>query len=167
MNGTKRPDSDKLAAAMAWIITGSAEEASKSCEIPGRTIRTWMEKDDWADYVAEARRLKQDELDAKLTRVIHEATKVIIEGLEKGDEVMDKQGNILRRKVAAKDAAFIASILSDKRTLLRGEPTKITSSQKGSKDALEEIKKGLEKIGNKEVELKALKPENVDDEHLH
>jgi hypothetical protein len=127
-----------------------------------------MEKDDWADHVAEARRLKQEELDARLTEIIHKATEVMAEGLIYGDEVMSKTGEIVRRRVPAKDAAFIASILADKRTLIRGEPTSITKASKSSKDALAEIKKGLEEIGKKEEDYK-LTPtsDNDDKDHVH
>jgi hypothetical protein len=73
----------------------------------------------------------QDQLDAELTGIISKATSEIVDRLENGDEVLDKNGNTRRKKLSSRDLTMVLAILFDKRALIRGDPTsrteKITS----------------------------------------
>lgn len=152
--GIKRPISDRLQAALCWIITGSAKEAGELCGIPGRTILNWMEEPSWEILVAEARKIRQGELDAKFTRVIHKAMDELVDRLDRGDEVVTKNGDTVRRKVSAREAAWIAGVLSDKRAILRGTPTSI-SSKVGGKEERDTLKKQLEALGSSDMDDQA------------
>lgn len=147
--GIKRPLSDRLNAALAWLITGDTEKAELICGVPGRTIRDWMREDSWEHLVNEAKRLKQSELDAKFTKIIHRAVDEVADRLDNGDEVIAKDGTKVLRKLSGREAAWIAAILSDKRAILRGEPTSISKRQ-NSREHLSEVQKQLEMVG-KEV----------------
>ena len=113
----------RIQAAIAWLITGSSEEAGALCNIPARTIRDWMGKVWWEEVLAEAKGIKQKELDALWTGLIHKSTTELRNRLDKGDPLMTKTGEIKFMPVKAKDLAIITSIAVDKRALLRNQPT--------------------------------------------
>jgi hypothetical protein len=113
----------KLEAAIAYIITGNAVEASKLCNVPDRTIRYWTTCPWWEDILAEAQRVKQKELDAIWTGLIHKAADGIRKRIDQGDATLTKSGEIKYVPIKAKDLAIIMSIATEKRALLRGQPT--------------------------------------------
>jgi hypothetical protein len=133
-------------------MTGTAAEAAKMAGIPYTTALDWMSQESWPSFVDAARKQCQSELDAKFTRIIHSATKEVIDRLENGEEAISRNGEVVRRKVSAKDSALIASVFADKRSILRGEPTNISRRQ-DAKKTLEEQKQDLEKAGAAEAAL--------------
>jgi len=145
-NRGKRPITDKLAAALAWLMTGSAEEAELLCGVPARTIREWTAQESWALFMEQARREKQAQLDSKFTAIIHKATDAILDRLENGDEVVAKDGSIHKKKVGIRDLAVVKAIAFDKRNIARGMPTSISSRQDPKKH-LADLKKELEVAG--------------------
>lgn len=102
----------RMQAALAWVVSGTAAEASRICGIPERTIADWAHCSWWGALVAEARRLKDEELDRKLTQVIDLAMKRLVERLERDEQI----NNI-------KDLAVTSAVAYDKRALMRGDPT--------------------------------------------
>ena len=146
------PMDDRIQAAIAWLITGSVDEASKLCNIPPRTIRDWMTKGWWEEVLSEAKTVKQKELDALWTGLIHKSTSELRKRLDDGDPIMTKTGTVAFMPVKAKDLAVITAIAVDKRALLRNQPTsrveKITIEEKliriGSK--LEELDTAEDRI---------------------
>lgn len=137
---------DKLRAALAYLISGNSIDASKNCGIPDKTIRDWTRETWWADYIAEARKEKNDELDAAFTSIMHKAVGEVQDRIENGDEVLEpKTGTKHRRKVSARDATLIAAVLTDKRAILRGEPTRISKTV-SEKDRLKDLAKDLEGV---------------------
>ena len=143
----------RIQAAIAWLITGSSEEAGVLCNIPGRTIREWMQKTWWEDVLAEAKGIKQKELDALWTGLIHKSTTELRKRLDAGDPVMMKTGDVRFMPVKAKDLAIITSIAVDKRALLRNQPT--------SRVERITIEEKLTRIGDR---LEALDKETVEKE---
>lgn len=114
----------KLEAAIAYIITGNSLEAAKLCNVPDRTIRYWTTMSWWEDVLAEAHRVKQKELDAIWTALIHKAADGIRKRIDQGEaRLIAKTGEIKQVPVTAKDLAVIMSIATEKRALLRGQPT--------------------------------------------
>lgn len=145
--GIKRPLSDRLSAALAWVITGDQYKAADLSGIPRETIKDWMTQENWADLVAQAKQIRQGELEGKFTKIIHKAADEVIDRLENGEKVISKNGEIVQKPVAARDAAWIAAVISDKRAILRGEPTSISKRQ-NAKDDLKDKKAELERLGN-------------------
>lgn len=137
---------EKLRAAMAYLITGNSVDASKVCGIPDKTIRDWTRETWWADFIADARKEKNDELDAAFTDILHKAIGQVKDRIEHGDEIVDaKTGTKNRRKVSARDATLVTAVLVDKRAILRGEPTRISKTI-SEKDRLKELAKDLEDV---------------------
>ena len=157
MQGKAWDMDSRIQAAIAWLITGDSEEAGKLCNIPGRTIRMWMNLPWWEEVLAEAKTTKQKELDALWTGLIHKSTTALRARLDQGDAVLTKTGEIRYLPVKAKDLAIITSIAVDKRALLRNQPTsrveRITVEEK------------LQRIGNKLAELD--QPEEDNQENVH
>jgi hypothetical protein len=129
----------KIDAAIAYIVTADSEAASKLCNVPGRTIREWMHSEWWGDVLEEAKLIKQKELDSTFTRIIHQATDQLIDRIEKGDVSIDKAGNRQYVPVKAKDLAWIAAIITDKRALARGQPTSRSERKVSVEEQLNKI----------------------------
>jgi len=137
---------DRMSAAMAYLITGNSIDAGKLSGIPERTIRDWTRETWWADVLGEARKEKNEELDAAFTDIIHKAMSEVKDRIVNGDEVVDvKTGAKERKKVSARDATLVGAVLVDKRAILRGEPTRISKSL-NEKDRLKELVSDLEGI---------------------
>lgn len=151
--GETRDLNDRITAAYAWIVTGSCEKASKLCGIPARTIRDWTNTDWWVDLIQEARKHKQQELDAQLTGIIHAAGEELMDRILNGDEVMKKDGTVARRKVPAGTLGIILATQVDKRAIIRGEPTSIRGEKKTIKEQLENVAKELQELGSIHDEL--------------
>lgn len=163
MANNKYGPKDKLRAALAYLISGNSLDASKNCGIPDKTIRDWTREVWWADYMAEARKEKNDELDAAFTDILHKAVGEVKDRITNGDEVIDtKTGNKNRKKVSARDATLVAAVLVDKRAILRGEPTRISKSI-SEKDRLKELVNDLEGIAG--VQEKEEKPQDTKKMH--
>lgn len=133
---------DKIEAAIAWLITGSSEEAGKFCQIPGRTIRSWMQQPWWEDILKEAQGRKQKELDAVWTGLIHKTAVELRDRIDNGETVVNtKTGTERKVPVKAKDLAIVMSIVVDKRALARGQATHRTEKVN--------VDERLSKIGNR------------------
>lgn len=132
---------EKIEAAIAWLVTGSSEEAGKFSGVPGRTIRYWMQQTWWEDILKEAQGRKQKELDAVWTGLIHSTAKQIKDRIDNGDSYVSKTGELKRVPVKAKDLAVVMAIAVDKRALARGQATHRTEKVN--------IDERLDKLGNK------------------
>lgn len=139
----------KIDAAIAYIVTADSEAASKLCNVPARTIRSWMQMPWWEDILAEAMSVKQKELDATFTRIIHQATDQLVERIEQGDVVLDKTGNKINMPIKGKDLAWIAAIITDKRAIARGQPTSRSEKKVSIEDHLSKLNSEFEKVGAK------------------
>lgn len=126
MKGTAWSVEQRIEAAIAWLITGSTVEAEKLCNIPARTIRAWMQESWWDDVLDQAKGIKQKEIDALWTGLIHQATEQLKDRIKDGDEYVDRHGNTHRVPVKAKDLAAIIERLVDKRAMARGQATSRT-----------------------------------------
>lgn len=102
----------RMQVALAWVVSGTNAEASRITGVPETTISGWTRQPWWESLVAEARRLKDAELDRKLSQVIDKAMERLVERLDKNESI----NNI-------KDLAVVAAVAYDKRALMRGDPT--------------------------------------------
>ena len=155
---------EKFQAVMAYITTGNSKQAQKYCIVPANTIRYWKANASWwPEAVAYAKQQKQEELDAKLTKIIDLAVDQVEDRLINGDEVLTKNG-IERKKMSGKDAATTGAILFDKRQLIRGDPTSRT--EKVSVDeSLAALKAGFERLSEEiqeKLDLRTIEGERLD-----
>ena len=143
---------DKIKAVAYYMVYGSCAEVERKTNIKASTVRRWkFEAPWWQPALAWLRRQKQDELDSELTNVIHESVAEIRDRVQNGEQHLVK-GEIVTVPMKGKDLAYISSILFDKRALIRGDITKISSQTVSN---LEQIKQELNK------HVKSLKEKDV------
>ncbi len=140
----------RLQAAMAYLACGFDSVKAASLlgnTVASRTIREWTETDWWPDAIAQAKPLLQLNLDAALTEIIHLAVDKSKTRLIEGDPYVKKDQTLGYKPVTAKDATMVAAIYSDKRALIRGEPTRRTETIKEGdrlQGVLDNLKKPVE-----------------------
>ncbi|WP_373088660.1 transposase [Zhongshania sp.] len=156
----------KIQAVMYYLaLGGNAKKVERKTGLKASTIRKWKASAPWWDMVmAKARAIKQDELDAQFTTIIHDVVDEIRDRVEKGDYKMDNKGNLHRVPMSGKELVVAASMLFDKRSLLRGDPTSI-KKQASPEDNLKNVEKRLLETINKAKEQNVVstqKPEFED-----
>lgn len=137
----------KLQAAMTYLTTGSVWAVHKATGIPKNTISDWKTRSSWwPDIIAQCKKVKQDELDAMFTEVIHLGIGETRDRIINGDPIYDsKTGEIKRVPMKGKDVATTAAILYDKRAVLRGDPTSIQKKE-STEDTLKLLAKKFEQF---------------------
>lgn len=116
-------EAQRNAAVAAYVTLGSFPKAAAVTGISESCIRLWA-KEEW--FQEAARRVGQEETDgikATFTRIAQAASAGLEDRLEKGDEVVLKDGTIVNKKVAAKELAIIAGVAVDKRNTLMDKGT--------------------------------------------
>jgi len=160
-NSRYKPE-QRLAAIVAWLTTQSDYEASRMTGIPASTIKTWRNYAIWwRDQLNMIKADRQEELDARLSQLINKTTREIEDRLDNGEEVIYKDGQVQRKKVGARDLAIIAGTLYDKRALIRGDATSISSTN-GTNDAMKTLEKRFEDMA-KQLQAKTIDGEVVED----
>jgi hypothetical protein len=97
----------KLRALAHFASSNSATEAARATGLPVSTVQTWLQNDDSHDYVVSVRQAMRTYIAADLVTITIQAQQVIQDRLTHGDEVVIAGGQTIRRKVSAKDAAYI------------------------------------------------------------
>lgn len=143
-NTDKYTPEQKIQAVMYYLaLGGNSKKVSEKTGLPSNTIRKWKSSAPWWDMVMKkARAIKQDELDAQFTVIIHDVVDGLKDRVFNGDYKLLKDGTLKRVPMAGKDLVMAASILFDKRSLLRGDPTNIRKSET-SHDNLKSIEQRL------------------------
>lgn len=124
----------KILAASYYMVLGSMRKTHEHLKairrpVPVTTLCKWTHTDWWWRLKDEVRRQKADEFEALTTKAIHSAVGAVQDRLDDGDYHVDKDGELIRIPVKAKDAAVVAGVLYDKRALARGDPTKRISRE--------------------------------------
>lgn len=155
------PPEQKLFATIAYLITRSSIKAEAISGVRNGTIRQWKKNAPWwGDAVRAFRAAQRDELVAKLSKIAMTGLENAEERLENGDEVvLTKTGKIIRRKVSARDAAWIAAVATDKVELLTGNPTQRVEKV-SQEDNLKDLQKQFKAFTKaKTIEGEVLKEE--------
>ncbi len=114
--GSQYTDEQRRQAAIQYAIDGLLSKIEREQGIPQQTLSDWKQTEWWVEIVSEVRSLKEDELDAKLTKMIDASYDHAMDELEKGN-------------VTYSQAVVGGSIAFDKQRTLRNLPTSITASQ--------------------------------------
>jgi hypothetical protein len=142
-------------AAAVYYLTGTLTRTSEVLKVPASTISKWMDRDEWINAITRLRRRHSDELDHKLSRIINLAYDEVVERLENGDEIITKDGERMRKRMSGRDAAWIGSVLFDKRQISRKLPSTVTDSVSADEK--------LNQIAQKMAEMVAAMPPPVRD----
>jgi hypothetical protein len=120
---------DRVTIAMAWTLAGGHTEkaAAKATRILGRevlasTIRQWRTRSWWLQAEEIGKSWLQKDLEHKYTRLLHETEKEILDRVKTGDTKV-VNGELVRVPVSLRDLVGAHAVVSDKRSMIRGEPT--------------------------------------------
>lgn len=79
------------------------------------TIRYWGRQDWFAEELKRNDQAETEELKSVYTRIAKKAAIELEDRLETGDDVIDREGKVIQKRVAAKDLAIITGIAADQR----------------------------------------------------
>ena len=148
-------------AAAHYVVTGSVAKVQELTGYPRQTIVDWSRTDWWDSLTVAIRAEKSDELDGALSGLIHAATAAAADRIEHGDHVIDRDGQLRRVPVKARDAMLVAAVAFDKRQISRNLPTSISES--GS-DRLRALQEQLRAISGRTIEGSSVRVEGGGDE---
>lgn len=159
LHGNAWSEKKRIEVATAHAMGLSAPLIEATTGVPAQTIRHWRMTDWFKDLIEEIRREDDNTVDAKLTKIVSKSMDVIVDRLENGDFMYDpKQGEFVRKPLAAKDVNKIADTMFDKRNLLRGKPTSISSKQEQVSDRLLKLAAEFERFVNaKQIDGEVIK----------
>lgn len=162
MRNDKWKPAHKIFACVAFMVTGSIQEAELYTGIPKATISSWKNQSTWWPVVREqVLAFGGEQLDHTFTHILDMATARLQERLEAGDEVLNsKTGEKTTLAVKALDLAKISDTINKNRALNRGDPTSRTETiNRTEQEKLSDLQKNFQKFAN----AKEIDGEIVDD----
>lgn len=138
-----------------YIVTGNLAKVCEDLGISYKTAQRWKYQSTWWDQVAKTFRNKiNDDLDGKITKVLGKTIEQLEDLVENGEEIRNKEGSLLRKKIGARDLAIILGTLYDKRALIRCESTTLETKERFTREQLQkELKDKMEEFA-KEIQQK-------------
>jgi len=103
-------------------------KVAKQLNLPERTCTDWVNSEWGEALLATLRAEHAPELDATYRKIITKANNELLDRLDNGDEVLDKNNEVVRLKIGGKSLATIGAICFDKRQILNNMPTSINTS---------------------------------------
>ena len=154
---------EKLAAVLAYVMTGSIRGVVRLTGLKQQVVSDWKNNSSWwTDAYMSIKKEKQDEVDGGLTTIIHAASGEIIDRIVNGDEIIDKNGDSVRRKMSGKELAWVMGITYDKRALLRGDPTSRTEKV-DAKTQIEDLRREFGAMAREHLDKTVIKTISADD----
>lgn len=145
----------KIQTVASYMVLGNLKKTSELMGIGLPTIKWWKYQTDWwEECMSVLRRVKNEELDIKLTHIIDRGVSELSDRLQHGDEVI-QGGKSFRKRVNAKDIATILGIAYDKRALNRGDPTERSEARTSDdiKNLAQEFRKIAQQNARQEKEI--------------
>lgn len=127
-------DTDKLRAVRVFKSLANLTKTGEITGIPHRTLSFWQTQEWWKEQLNALRAEDSAELEEAATSIAKQASDIVKERLTNGDFVFNRDGEMVRKPVSARDANLINAINIDKRKILQEEPQR--ASQLGSDERL-------------------------------
>lgn len=142
------PEKVKIEAATLWAVTRDIKRVAEIMDIYPSVIRLWMKEPWWDNIISQVRKEKNEELDSKLSEVIHKTVEVIKDRVENGEVQVDRRTKEeFRVPLNTQAATRVLEVTFKERQLLRGEAT--TNVQSTSTDKkLEQLAEQFKTIAN-------------------
>lgn len=121
---------DRMQFAVFYVIHGNVKKVAEMMTVPDKTLYGWLKSDWWPRFYEEAKRQYAELIEARLSDIVEKATVQLVDRIENGDEVVTKQGDVIRVAVPAKDLNAIIKDQVDKIRLLQNKPTKMVAEVK-------------------------------------
>lgn len=120
-SGPQHSEQAKTLALSIYAETGSVQTASRETGIPRSTIGSWIERDPDIDAKVDAlRRVVREQTAHLQAEIARRSAEELLDRVNNGDYHVDKEGEVTRRPVPARELAFINSIATDKHARLTG-----------------------------------------------
>jgi hypothetical protein len=138
----KYPVEQRVGLIQQYLSHGNIKRLARQNGIPQATLQYWKDNSEWwTDISKQLRKIKQEELDVKMTDVIHHTIEQLVDRVTKGEYYEDKKtGELKRLPMKGRELAVVTGVLFDKRALIRGDAT--SHSLRSTNP--EELLKGLE-----------------------
>lgn len=133
LNKYFKSNSDKDRVVACYASTGSFSKTSSITGVAENTIRYWSKQDWFSEALRRADQADSEEIKSTLTRIAKKSTDELEDRLQNGDEVFDKEGNIVRKKVGGKDLAVITGITVQRRKELMDVPVMVSNQSSTEK----------------------------------
>ena len=147
---SKYSPEQKIAVMTYYFVYGNLEKAATYADVPYDIVKDWHTRSAW--WETEYQKIvaaKQHELDSTFTNVLHDCMSMLKDRLVEGDSVFNKAGDIVKLPIKAKELAIIGGVVFDKRQLLRGNATSISTRTQSLEDLESKFKEISEKLTNK------------------
>lgn len=143
--GNVHSEEVKAYALSVFAETGSVQTAAEAASLPRSTVDNWVRRDPDIDAKLEAlRRIVRERVAHTYAEIARRAAEELLDRVNNGDYHTDKEGEVSRRPVPARELAFISSIATDKHALLTGTMTKTKQEDQALTQLAERLVKAFE-----------------------
>lgn len=119
-------EAKKVEVVTTYLSTGNLAETGRLSGVPIKTLEQWKTSDWWKEMEKQIRSDEDQQLDAKLTKIIDKTLEKLVDSIENGEHVYDQRtGQIKRMPAKMRDLNNAFNTILDKRQLIRKQPTKI------------------------------------------
>lgn len=103
-------EDEKYKVVTTYLMLGNLSETARQTGISYETLRSWKTQAWWPRMLAQIRGEENSQLSARYRKIVLKTQEKLLDRVEKGDVVLDKDGNEQILPVRAKDLAVIAGI---------------------------------------------------------
>lgn len=127
-------EKDKARAVVVFKSLGSIAETADITGIPLKTLQAWRNEEWWNEKLLAYKAADTAKLEEAALEIARLSGDIVVDRLRHGDYVLNKDGDLVRKPVAARDAVISMAVAIDKRKVLQQEPERDT--QLGSAERL-------------------------------
>ena len=119
-------ESKRIEAITTYLSTGNLTETGRMTGVPLKTLEQWKKSDWWKEMEKRIRSDEDQQMDAKLTKIIDRTLEKLVDSIENGEHIYDQRtGQVKRMPAKMRDLNNAFNTILDKRQLIRKQPTKI------------------------------------------
>lgn len=119
-------ESKRIEAITTYLSTGNLTETGRMTGVPLKTLEQWKKSDWWKEMEKRIRSDEDQQMDAKLTKIIDRTLEKLVDSIENGEHIYDQRtGQVKRMPAKMRDLNNAFNTILDKRQLIRRQPTKI------------------------------------------
>ena len=145
-------ENKRIEAVTTYLSTGNLTESARMLGIPVKTVQQWKVSEWWKELEKQIRSEEEQELDAKLTKIIDKTLEKLVDSIENGEHIYDQRtGKIKRMPAKMRDLNNAFNTILDKRQLIRKQPTKIIE-QTSTATQLQQLADSFAKFVQKKVD---------------
>jgi len=145
-------ENKRIEAVTTYLSTGNLTESARMLGIPVKTVQQWKVSEWWKELEKQIRSEEEQELDAKLTKIIDKTLEKLVDSIENGEHIYDQRtGKIKRMPAKMRDLNNAFNTILDKRQLIRKQPTKIVE-QTSTATQLQQLADSFAKFVQKKVD---------------